>query len=126
MRGMGVFDPFCHISCLAEGGLGCIICYTGQLFRPSANWLPWRKGSGSQLDLAAMRIKLRIYRDTLPPFLTCQWTILEAWSRMAQFGGCHRPKTVGCQDSRNHPAVPAEGLPRGSSSQETVHVPTFT
>jgi hypothetical protein len=27
------------------GGLACIICYTGHVFWPSANSLPWRKGS---------------------------------------------------------------------------------
>jgi hypothetical protein len=50
-------DPFRHISCLAEGGVPCIICYTGRVFWPSANWPPWRKGGqvaishGRQTDL---------------------------------------------------------------------------
>jgi hypothetical protein len=38
------FDPLRHISCLAEGGVLCIMCYTGRIFWPSANDLPWRKG----------------------------------------------------------------------------------
>src|SRR5260370_5377785 len=41
---LGDFDPFRHISCLAEGGLACRIRYTGHVFWPSANGLPWRKG----------------------------------------------------------------------------------
>jgi hypothetical protein len=41
---LGDFDPFRHISCLAEGGLACRICYTGHAFWPSANELPWQKG----------------------------------------------------------------------------------
>src|SRR5260370_3172904 len=40
---LGDFDPFRHFSCLAEGGGPCIICYTGRVFWPSANELPWRK-----------------------------------------------------------------------------------
>jgi hypothetical protein len=39
---LGDFDPFRHISCLAEGGVPCVICYTGRVFWPSAIGLPWR------------------------------------------------------------------------------------
>src|SRR5258708_39765868 len=40
---LGGFDPFRHFSCLAEGVLAGIICYTGHVFWPSANELPWRE-----------------------------------------------------------------------------------
>jgi hypothetical protein len=30
-----------------RGGVACIICYTGCVFWPSANCLPWRKGSAT-------------------------------------------------------------------------------
>jgi hypothetical protein len=43
-------DPFRHISCLAEGVCCFIKCYTGRLFWPSANWLPWRRGDGPVLE----------------------------------------------------------------------------
>src|SRR5260370_19171612 len=37
-------DPFRHISCLAEGGLTCIMCCTGDVFLPSDNAIPARWG----------------------------------------------------------------------------------
>src|SRR5260370_4880594 len=66
---LGDFDPFRHISCLAEGGLACRICYTGGVFWPSANGLPWREGGlndQSPLDYGNYSCNVRISWPTTP------------------------------------------------------------
>ena len=48
---LGDFDPFRHISCLAEGGRTCIICYTDWCFLAFRQWAAMAEGGQRAISI---------------------------------------------------------------------------